>query len=71
MFYRLFRKPPYCGIFLDLSLLLTRIKDTTEQPVEEIEWASFTKLLRQFHLLSFQIEYHFNFHSSIFFLGNR
>lgn len=71
MYNRLFRKPPYCGIFLDLSLLLTRIKDTTEQIVEEIERASFTKPLRKFYLLSFQIEYHFIFHFSIFFSGNR
>lgn len=68
MFYRLFRKPSYCGIFLDLSLLLTRCKNTTEQPVEEIEQASFTKPLRKCHLLSFQIECLFIFHSSIFFL---
>ncbi|XP_062614047.1 chitin synthase chs-2-like [Saccostrea cucullata] len=32
---RLFRKPPYCGIFLNTSLLLTRCKDTTEQRGEE------------------------------------
>lgn len=34
---RLFRKPPYCGIFLDLSLLLTRCKDRSEQTEEEID----------------------------------
>ncbi|XP_062604879.1 chitin synthase chs-1-like [Saccostrea cucullata] len=32
---RLFRKPPYCGIFLNTSLLLTRCKDTREQRGEE------------------------------------
>lgn len=47
MFHRLFRKPPYCGLFLDLSLLLTRCKDTTEQMEEEIDEASFTENLRQ------------------------
>ncbi|XP_062614043.1 chitin synthase chs-1-like [Saccostrea cucullata] len=31
----LFRKPPYCGIFLNMSLLLTRCEDTEEQTEAE------------------------------------
>lgn len=44
---RLFRKPPYCGFFLDLSLLLTRCKDTTEQTEEEIDQETGIRILQK------------------------